>query len=166
MMEMKVVENNMNMTILMAEDDPDHQFLIKEAFITAQSPHELIIVEDGEELLDYLYCRNKYVNAVRPNIIFLDLNMPRKNGMETLEEIKGSTELQNIPIVILTCSQDERDIIKSYRLGIKLFVTKPAKFEDYIDIVKWLDQYWAEIKNFPPGTDFNSHFFIEEQNFG
>jgi len=146
-------EPKIAMTILVAEDDPDHQLIIKEGFEETHLPHELVIVDDGEELMDYLYRKNKHVNAIKPDIILLDLNMPKKNGLEALKEIKADVGLQNIPIVVLTGSKDEEDLTRSYNLGINLYINKPTTYAELIKMLKWLDEYWNEIVHLPSLQD-------------
>jgi len=139
--------------ILMADDDPDDRLMTKEALYECRLANELRFVEDGEELLDYLYLRGKFQNSEispRPGIILLDLNMPRKDGREALEEIKTDPDLKRIPIVVLTTSKAEEDIIRSYNLGANSFITKPVSFDGLIDVVITLGKYWFEIVELPP----------------
>jgi len=138
--------------ILMAEDDPDDRYLTSEALMESRIANELYFVEDGIELLDYLHRRGKYSdpkNSPRPGIILLDLNMPRKDGREALKEIKSDPFLKNIPVVILTTSQAEEDILKSYDLGANSFITKPVTFEGLVKIIKVIENYWFEIVKLP-----------------
>ncbi|TVL98387.1 MAG: two-component system response regulator [Candidatus Brocadia sp. WS118] len=135
-------------TILMAEDDPDDRFMTKEAFKEAMLINDLRFVEDGEELMDYLYHRGRYSDpksAPRPGLILLDLNMPKKDGREALAEIKADEDLRRIPIVILTTSKAEEDIIRTYDLGSNSYITKPVSFESLVVIMKALANYWLEI---------------------
>ncbi len=139
-------------TILMADDDRDDRLLAKEAFQEAQLKNELRFVEDGVALLDYLHRRDGYSApdaAPFPGLILLDLNMPRKDGREALEEIKADPKLRAIPIVVLTTSQAEEDIIRSYNLGVSGFITKPVTFEGLIEVMKGLGKYWLEIVELP-----------------
>ena len=140
-------------TILMAEDDPDDRLLTEEAFSEALLANDLRFVEDGEELMDYLYRRGKYAdvsNSPHPGLILLDLNMPRKDGREALEEIKADPNLRRIPIVVLTTSKAEEDILRTYDLGVSGFITKPVEFESLVEVVKVLGKYWFEIVELPP----------------
>ena len=140
-------------TILMAEDDPDDRLLTEEAFSEALLANDLRFVEDGEELMDYLYRRGKYAdasNSPHPGLILLDLNMPRKDGREALEEIKANPNLRRIPIVVLTTSKAEEDILRTYDLGVSGFITKPVQFESLVEVVKVLGKYWFEIVELPP----------------
>ena len=143
-------------TILMAEDDPDDRMLTEMAWKDGRLANELKFVSDGEELLDYLYHRGKYhdpADAPRPGIILLDLNMPRKDGREALKEIKADPVLRCIPIVVLTTSKAEEDILRTYDLGANSFITKPVSFHALIDLMKTLRKYWLEIVELPPQQD-------------
>jgi CheY-like chemotaxis protein len=139
-------------TILMADDDPDDRMLTKEALIECRLANPLDFVEDGEELLDYLHRRGKYESLKGqplPGLILLDLNMPRKDGREALKEIKSDHILRRIPIVVLTTSKAEEDILRTYELGVNSFIIKPVTFESLVDIVKTLAKYWFEIVELP-----------------
>jgi CheY-like chemotaxis protein len=141
--------------ILMAEDDLDDQILVKEAFKENHLLNDLYFVEDGEALMDFLYNRGKYSDpsqAPRPAIILLDLNMPKKDGREALAEIKANPVFRSIPIVILTTSKEEEDIIRSYNIGANSYITKPVTFEALVDVLKSLKKYWFEIVELPPNN--------------
>ena len=140
-------------TILMADDSSDDRFLAREALRESLVVNDLREVEDGEELMDYLCRRGVYADPAsspRPGLILLDLNMPRKSGREALEEIKEDENLRRIPIVVLTTSEDEADIIASYDLGVSSFITKPVTFERLVEIMKAFGKYWIEIVSIPP----------------
>jgi CheY-like chemotaxis protein len=142
-----------SVVILMAEDDPDDRFLTREALKEAHLANELRFVEDGEDLMDYLLSKGKYEetdSAPRPGIILLDLNMPRKDGREALKEIKDDPALRSIPVVVLTTSKAEEDILRSYDLGVSGYVTKPVTLHELIGVMKTLGQYWFEIVELPP----------------
>jgi len=139
--------------ILLAEDDPDDCYLISEALDESHVKHKLYMVENGEELLDYLYNRGKYSNKdewPRPGLILLDLNMPRKDGREALVEIKNDPGLRRIPVVALTTSQAEEDILSTYEWGISGYVTKPMHFSTLVDIMRTLGDYWMNVVQLPP----------------
>lgn len=139
--------------ILLAEDDQDDCYLISEALDESGVENRLLMVENGEELLDYLYHRGKYTDQnewPRPELILLDLNMPLKDGREALEEIKNEPELKRIPIVVLTTSQAEEDILATYSLGITGFITKPMTFTGLVEIMKSLGNYWFQSVTLPP----------------
>ncbi|TVL98388.1 MAG: two-component system response regulator [Candidatus Brocadia sp. WS118] len=145
-------ETNKAITILMADDDHDDRFMTREAFKEALLINDLRFVEDGEELLDYLRHHGKYTvadDSPRPGLILLDLNMPRKDGREALAEIKSDPELRRIPIVILTTSKSEEDIVRTYNLGSNSYITKPVSFEALVRIIKTLANYWLEIVQLP-----------------
>jgi CheY-like chemotaxis protein len=141
-----------SITILMADDDEEDRMLTQKAFDLHRAGNSLRFVEDGEDLLDYLYLRGKYrslSDAPRPGLILLDLNMPRKDGREALEVIKQDPQLRRIPIVVMTTSEADQDIARSYDLGANSYVTKPVTFESLAQVVKALDQYWCEVVALP-----------------
>src|SRR5207237_5281886 len=130
-----------------ADDDPDDRLLTQEAFEESHLLNRLEMVEDGEELMDYLQHRGKYAGAAgkpKPGLILLDLNMPRKDGREALKEIKSSPELRRIPVVVLTTSKAEEDILRTYDLGVNSFIVKPVTFDGMVDVLKTLGKYWLE----------------------
>ena len=139
-------------TILMAEDDPDDRLLAYEAFEESRLANELHLVEDGEELMNYLYHRGKYneASAPRPGVILLDLNMPRKDGREALREIKADPDLRRIPVVVLTTTKAEEDILRTYDLGVNSFIVKPVTFSGLVEVMRSLGRYWFEIVELPP----------------
>ena len=139
--------------ILIADDDLEDQMLIKDAFAESRLANALRFVEDGEALMDYLYHRGPYSDpssSPRPGLILLDLNMPKKDGREALKEIKTDPALRQIPVVVLTTSQAEEDIYRSYDLGVNSFITKPVTFAALVEQVRMLSIYWFEIVELPP----------------
>jgi CheY-like chemotaxis protein len=139
--------------ILMADDDPDDCMLAQEALREARLANPLRTVGDGEELMDYLHHRGVYADpqsAPRPGLILLDLNMPRKDGREALREIKQDPTLRQIPVVVLTTSRAEEDILRSYDLGVNSFCAKPVTFEGLVQLMHTLACYWFEIVELPP----------------
>ena len=139
-------------TFLIAEDDPDDRLLIREAFEESLLTNSLYFVEDGVELLDYLHRRGKFTNpqdAPSADLILLDLNMPRKDGREALAEIKSDTSLRYIPVVVLTTSKAEEDIMRSYDIGAASYITKPVTFDGLVEAIKQLKQYWVQIVRLP-----------------
>lgn len=141
--------------ILMADDDPEDRMLAKEALEEDRLVNDLQFVEDGEELMDYLHRRGKYEllkNSPLPGLILLDLNMPKKDGREALEEIKSDPKLRRIPVVVLTTSKAEEDILRSYDLGVSGFIVKPVKLEGLVRVMQVLVQYWFEIVEITPET--------------
>ncbi len=143
-------------SILMADDDEDDRQLAMEALHESKLVNELRFVKDGEELMDYLHHRGQYADPAsspRPGIVLLDLNMPRKDGREALKEIKSDPELRRIPVVILTTSDAEEDIIRSYDLGVNSFIKKPVTFNGMVEIMRALGKYWFQIVELPPDGD-------------
>jgi CheY-like chemotaxis protein len=139
-------------TILIADDDPDDRLLAREAMQEAEFPDsQLNFVEDGEDLLSYLNFRGRYdpVSAPRPGLILLDLNMPKLDGREALKKIKSEPLLRRIPVVILTTSAAPDDIYQSYDLGANSFITKPATFEDLVELMRTMGRYWCEFAALP-----------------
>jgi CheY-like chemotaxis protein len=134
----------------MAEDDREDQFLVKRAFLKARLANQLEIVEDGEQLLEYLRREGAYSNAERPDLLLLDLNMPRKDGREALQEIKADHDLRHIPVIVLTSSAADEDIIRSYDLGVSSYIQKPVTFEKLVEVVEILGKYWFQIVKLPP----------------
>ena len=141
-----------SIVILMADDDADDRLLAKDALTECRLAGDLHFVENGEELLDYLYRRGKYsatASAPRPGLILLDLNMPRKDGREALKEIKTDPELRKIPVVVLTTSRADTDIGRIYELGANSFISKPVSFDSLVEVMKILGRYWFEIVELP-----------------
>jgi CheY-like chemotaxis protein len=140
-------------TILVAEDDADDRMMIEEAFEESRLANEVHFVEDGEQLLSYLQREGEFAHLAGrpyPGVILLDLNMPKKDGREALRELKACPELCRIPVVILTTSQAEEDIVRTYGLGVSSFITKPVTFDGLVDAVNVLCRYWIEIVALPP----------------
>ncbi len=138
--------------ILIADDDAEDIMLIKDALNESRLKNGVQSVKDGEELMHYLRNEGKYSDKDKyptPGIILLDLNMPKKDGREALKEIKADKNLRSIPIVILTTSKAEEDILKTYNLGVSSFITKPVKFSTMVDVMKTLNKYWFEIVELP-----------------
>ncbi len=144
--------NKKPVTILMADDDEDDRLLTQDALQESRVLNNLKCVVDGVELMDYLNRKGKYQDVVeypRPGLILLDLNMPRKDGREALKEIKDSPDLKSIPVVILTTSKEEEDMVRGYGLGAASYITKPVNFEDLVELMKALGKYWVEIVELP-----------------
>jgi CheY-like chemotaxis protein len=138
--------------ILMAEDDADDRLLVKDALAECGHSGDLQFVENGEDLLDYLFRRGKYAalpDLPRPGLILLDLNMPRKDGREALREIKADPALRRIPVVILTTSKADTDIERIYELGANSFITKPVRYEALVETMKVLSLYWFKTVELP-----------------
>jgi CheY-like chemotaxis protein len=137
--------------ILLAEDDDDDFFLTRRALEENRLRNQVTRVEDGEQLLDYLRHQGSYSQdrPPQPSLILLDLNMPRKDGREALREIKSDPKLKHIPIVVLTTSRAEEDVIRSYQWGVNSFITKPVTFQGLVDAMKALGCYWFEVVELP-----------------
>ncbi len=139
--------------ILLADDDPDDRELTQRALKRSRVRNTVRCVEDGEELLEYLRREGRYgqpgADAPRPGLILLDLNMPRMDGREALEQIKKDPKLRKVPVVVLTTSDAEQDIVRSYDLGVNAFVTKPVTFEGLADVVRIMSDFWFEIVRLP-----------------
>jgi CheY-like chemotaxis protein len=147
-------ENKIPITILICDDDEDDRMLTQQALQDAHVSNSVRFVVDGEQLLDYLYQRGEYAGetgkAPRPGLILLDLNMPKMNGREALKIIKEDKSLHDIPIVVLTTSRLDEDIVRSYQLGVNSFITKPVTFTGLVDAMTVLGRYWLEIVELPP----------------
>ncbi len=140
------------LVILMAEDDPDDRLLAQEAMLESRVLNELYFVEDGVQLLSYLHGKGSYSDRTRypmPGLILLDLNMPKMDGREALAKIKADKSLRRIPVVILTTSKAEEDMVKGYDLGAASYITKPVTFEALVELMKALGRYWVEFVELP-----------------
>ncbi len=138
--------------ILLAEDDEDDYVLISEALKESKIANTIKWVKDGVELMDYLLRQGAYEDpqsSPKPYLILLDLNMPRKDGREALREIKSNPKLRHIPVVVLTTSSMDEDLIASYDLGVNSYIRKPVNFSDFVEVVKTLGKYWFEIVEIP-----------------
>jgi CheY-like chemotaxis protein len=138
--------------ILIADDDAEDRMLLKDALEENRLKNTLQFVENGEELMDYLHHRGKYSDRGKypaPGLILLDLNMPKKDGREALKEIKADPHLRLIPVVVLTTSKAEEDILKTYDLGVSSFITKPVTFTSLVGMMKTLSDYWFDIVELP-----------------
>jgi CheY-like chemotaxis protein len=137
----------------MADDDPDDRDMARDALAESRLANTVHFVQDGVELIEYLHRRGKYADAdsyPAPGLILLDLNMPRMDGREALREIKADPELRRIPVVILTTSNAEEDVLRSYDLGANSFIRKPVNFSGLVQVMRALGQYWFEIVERPP----------------
>ena len=135
--------------VLLVEDDPSDVRIFRDIMKQCTGCWRLTVVSDGEEAMQYLLRQDIYSKAPRPNLVLLDLNMPKKDGREVLSEIKGDPDLTSIPVIILTTSRSDLDIQTSYRLHASSFITKPRERKDFIDIIKGLDNYWSKVAT-PP----------------
>jgi CheY-like chemotaxis protein len=140
--------------VLLVEDDPKDVELTLAAFGEKNLGNEVDVAHDGAEALDYLYRRGNFSSRpqVNPIVILLDLKLPKIDGMQVLKEVKGNDELKTIPVVVLTSSREEQDLVRSYRLGVNAYVVKPVDFHKFVDAVGELGVFWAVINQPPPGT--------------
>jgi CheY-like chemotaxis protein len=136
--------------VLLVEDDPGDVLMTREAFEDNKVRNKLTVVSDGEEALAYLRKEGAYADAVRPDLILLDLNLPRRDGREVLAEIKNDDSLHQIPVVVLTTSQSEEDILRSYQLHANAYVTKPVDFDRFIAVVRQIDDFFLTVVKLPP----------------
>lgn len=146
--------NTRPIEILLVEDNPGDVRLTREALHDAKVRNNMMVASDGVEALAYLRQEGQYANTTRPDMILLDLNLPRVNGFEVLDVIKEDADLKRIPVIILTTSQAEQDIIRSYDLYANAYVTKPVDLEQFIRVIKAIEGFWLEIVKLPEGTDF------------
>ncbi len=147
-------DDSRSITLLMADDDPEDRLLAREAFQEARLANDLRFVSDGEELMDYLFRRGKFTDpsaSPRPGLILLDLNLPKKDGREALQEIKNEDSLRTIPVIILTTSKAEEDVMRSYDIGANSYITKPVTFEKLVEIMRTIGRYWFEMVELPDG---------------
>jgi CheY-like chemotaxis protein len=135
--------------VLLVEDDPGDVLLIREAFEFNKVHNNLNVVNDGEQALAYLRGDGEYAGAPRPDLVLLDLNLPRKDGREVLAEVKNDERLRTIPVVVLTTSEAEEDVLKSYELHANAYVTKPVDFERFVAIVRQIDDFFVSVVRLP-----------------
>jgi DNA-binding response OmpR family regulator len=140
--------------ILLVEDDPKDVELTLTALDEYNLANEVVVVRDGEAALDYLYCRGSFSTRARENpaVLLLDLKLPKVNGLEVLQQIKGDQSLRVVPVVVLTSSREERDMVASYQLGVNAYVVKPVDFHEFVNAIKQLGIFWAVINEAPPGS--------------
>ena len=143
-------ENPRPVEILLVEDSPADVALTQEALEDSKLRNNLHVVADGEAAMEFLTQTGTYASVPRPDLILLDLNLPKKNGREVLAEIKADPSLSTIPVVIMTVSQDERDVIETYRLHANCYIKKPVEFGEFIQIVKSIENFWFSIVTLPP----------------
>jgi CheY-like chemotaxis protein len=136
--------------VLLVEDDPGDVLMTREAFDHYKITNQLHVVEDGEEAINFLRRRGAYQHAPRPGLILLDLNLPRKDGREVLAEIKADPDLCDIPVVMLTTSSADEDILSSYKLHANAYVTKPVNFDRFVDVIQQIDHFFVSVVSLPP----------------
>ena len=140
--------------ILLVEDDPKDLELTLDALAEYNLANEVVVARDGKEALDYLYCKEEFVDRSNENpaVMLLDLKLPKVDGLEVLERVKSDEDLKMIPVVVLTSSQEEKDMMKSYALGVNAYVVKPVDFHEFINAVRQLGVFWAVINEPPLGS--------------
>ena len=139
--------------VLLVEDNPGDVRLTMEALKEAKMHNRVSVVQDGMEAMDFLRKQGKFTDATRPDLILLDLNLPRKNGREVLAEIKADENLKCIPVVVLTTSEAEQDILKAYKLHANCYVTKPVDLDQFIKVVQSIENFWMTVVKLPPVTN-------------
>jgi CheY-like chemotaxis protein len=140
--------------VLLVEDDPGDVLMTREAF-EENLHNRLDVVTDGAAALDYLRHEEPYADAPRPDLILLDLNLPRRDGREVLQEIKADPDLRHIPVIVLTTSQAEEDVLRSYQLHANAYVTKPVDFEGFVEAIRQIDQFFLSVVQLPPDVRRN-----------
>jgi chemotaxis family two-component system response regulator Rcp1 len=138
--------------VLMIEDNPTDVLIAKEGLFSANMLNTLHVADDGIEAMEFLRQRGKYADAPRPDLILLDLNMPRMNGQEVLAVIKADDDLKKIPVVILTTSRSEEDVSKAYGLHANCFISKPVDFDEFMKVVRTIQDFWFSVVTLPPGS--------------
>ena len=148
-----ISDNFKPVKILLVEDNVQDIEITQRAFAKGRVRNELTVVRDGEEAIDYLYHRGKYqdpATSPRPGMILLDLNLPKVGGLEVLQQIKKDDQLKQIPVIVLTVSQREEDIVRSYDLGVNTYIQKPVEFDNFMRVVNAVHEYWILIATLPP----------------
>ena len=138
----------------MVEDDPKDVELTLTALEEYNLANEVVVARDGEEALDYLYCRGNFAarSSDNPAVLLLDLKLPKVDGLEVLQQIKSDEKLKMIPVVVLTSSHEEKDMVASYKLGVNAYVVKPVDFHEFVNAIRELGVFWAVINEPPPGS--------------
>jgi len=148
-----ISDNFQPVKILLVEDNVQDIEITQRAFAKGRVRNELTVVRDGEEAIDYLYHRGKYqdpATSPRPGMILLDLNLPKVGGLEVLQQIKRDDQLKQIPVIVLTVSQREEDVVRSYDLGVNTYIQKPVEFDNFMRVVNAVHEYWILIATLPP----------------
>jgi CheY-like chemotaxis protein len=150
-----ISENLQPVKILLVEDNVQDIEITQRAFAKGRVRNELTVVRDGEEAIEYLYHRGKYqdpATSPRPGMILLDLNLPKVGGLEVLQQIKKDDQLKQIPVIVLTVSQREEDVVRSYDLGVNTYIQKPVEFDNFMRVVNAVQEYWILIATLPPSA--------------
>lgn len=143
----------MPIDVLLVEDDPADELMTREAFEDNKIGNTLHVARDGEEALDFLYRRGRHADAVRPDLILLDLNLPKYDGREVLQVIKNDEDLAAVPVVVLTTSAAEEDVLRSYRLHANAYVTKPVDLDRFVAAIRQIDEFFLTVVKLPPRTN-------------
>jgi CheY-like chemotaxis protein len=140
--------------ILLVEDDPKDVELTLTALEEYNLANEVVVARDGAEALDYLYCRGNFADRPHDNpaVLLLDLKLPKVDGLEVLQQVKSDERLRMVPVVVLTSSREEKDMVTSYKLGVNAYVVKPVDFHEFVNAIKELGMFWAIINEPPPGS--------------
>jgi len=146
---MSARESSRPIEILFVEDNPGDVRLVVDIFKESKMPNHLTVAEDGEKALDILHRRGQYAQSAQPDLILLDLNLPKKDGRQVLSEIKNIHGLKHIPVVVLTTSQSEEDVLKSYELHANCFITKPYELERFISVIRMIEDFWFSVVRLP-----------------
>jgi len=136
--------------ILLVEDNPGDVRLTQEALKDAKVMNHLYVAKDGEEALEFLRCQGRHAGAVRPDLVLLDLNLPRKDGREVLAEMKNDPDLRRIPVVVLTSSRGEEDVVRTYDLHANCYITKPVDVDRFFEVVQSIEDFWLAVVKLPP----------------
>ena len=139
--------------VLLVEDDPGDVLMTREAFEHYRIRNNLYVVGDGEQAMNFLRRTGDYADVPRPGLVLLDLNLPRRNGLEVLAEMKADTDLLNIPVVVLTTSQADEDILRSYSLHANAYISKPVDFERFIEVIRQIDNFFLTLVKLPPSLN-------------
>ena len=151
-----ISDNFQPVKILLVEDNVQDIEITQRAFAKGRVRNELTVVRDGEEAIEYLYHRGRYqdpATSPRPGMILLDLNLPKVGGLEVLQQIKKDDQLKQIPVIVLTVSQREEDVVRSYDLGVNTYIQKPVEFDNFMRVVNAVHEYWILIATLPPNAD-------------
>ena len=143
-------EHAQRFEILLVEDNPGDVLLTREAFQEGRLAHHLSVVEDGEEAIRFLRQEGKHASAPRPDLILLDLNLPKKDGRELLAEVKGDPVLRHIPVIVLTTSDAEQDVWRAYKLHANCYLTKPVQMEEFLNKIRSVEEFWLTVVRLPP----------------
>ena len=149
--------------ILLVEDSPSDAEFTSEALKEAKVRNHLSIVEDGVQAMEFLHRQGPYANAPRPDLIMLDLNLPRKDGREVLAELKADDQLKMIPVVVLTTSRAEEDVLRAYQLHANCYITKPVDFQQFLNVVRAIESFWLFVVTLPPKT-MNGPVALEDRS--